>query len=151
MSWPNSLWVITFCLLNTLSALSTGTCRAFLSIRHRISTLFWEKHCEPGQLWEASVMLQLHRATCHLATLLAQNWPTMNLGLAMLFCEALEAFGDLPLKYEAGPTLFSLRDLVRSQPAVMWLQDTHSHASTTHRSPKKDKPWSANAHPGNVD
>lgn len=150
MSWPNSLWVITLCLLKTLPALSTGTCRAFLSIRHRISNLFWEKHREPGRLQEASVTLRLHRATaaCHLT---GSKVTYNEFGLAVLFPEALEAFGDLPLKHQAGPTLFSLWDLVRSQPAAMWLRDTHSHASTTHGSPKKERSWSANTHPGNVD
>lgn len=150
MSWPNSLWVIMLCLLKTLSALSTGTCRAFLSIRHRISNLFWEKRREPGRRWEASVTLRLHRATCRLPS----YWLKSDLqwfGLAVLFPEALEAFGDLPLKHQAGPTLFSLWDLVRSQPAAMWLRDTHSHAGTMHGSPKKERSWSANTHPGNVD
>lgn len=118
MSWPNSLWVITLCLPKTLSALFTGTCRAFLSIRHGINSPLWEKHQEPGQLEAANVRLQLHRATCHLTGL---KLTYSEFGLALL-----EVFGDLPLKWQAGPTLFSVGDVVRSQLVGMWLQDMHS-------------------------
>lgn len=48
---------------------------------------------------------QSHLPPCHLTgSKLTYN----EFGLAVLFPEAPEAFGDLPLKYQAGPTLFSL-------------------------------------------
>lgn len=100
MSWPNSLRVITLCLRKTLPALSTGTCRAFLLIRHRISSLFWEKHNQPEQLLMARAARQLRRATCHITGLQPIS---DELGLAMLFPEVLKAFWRPPTQVPSQP------------------------------------------------
>lgn len=145
MSWPNSLRVITLCLLKTLPALSAGTCGAFLSVRCRIRILFGEKHPGPGQL---CLRPQLHRATRH------QTGSTLTYNeseLAVALSQNTRGFRRPPTQVPSSPTLFGLGDVGRSQPAATWLQDTHSHAHTTHRSPKKDKPWSANTHLGDAD